>query len=207
MQVLASTLVLGNPAEYFNTSHWRKTEPKYPKDPRAQFDIIRSRGATSNGLYAVKAHAFQVMRLGSIDPFQELPNLELVRIVRGDMLTRAISASRARQSRQYSSMSPKLNEAVYSEHSIRQALLSLQMQESVWDEILPRLGRKFLTLDYADLVQDPQQAADRVAGLMGVKPAPVNPALISVTVQRDESTVVWRDRFLADTGDEFRHLA
>src|SRR6185369_13274604 len=104
-QLLASTRCLGNPAEYFNTPAWRKTDSKYPKDPRAQFEIVRSLGATPNGIYGVKAHAFQIARMGEgIDPFRELPNLKLVRLLRSDMLSRAISLSRAKQSRQYSSM-------------------------------------------------------------------------------------------------------
>jgi hypothetical protein len=35
----------------------------------------------------------------------------------------------------------------------------------------------------------------------------IDPALVSVTIQRDQTTENWRARFLAETGDEFRHLA
>ena len=207
-QLLASTRCLGNPAEYFNTPAWRKTDSKYPKDPRAQFEIVRSLGATPNGIYGVKAHAFQIARMGEgIDPFRELPNLKLVRLLRSDMLSRAISLSRAKQSRQYSSMSPRLGEPVYSEQSIRHCLLSLLEQESIWNRIFERLGGEFLTLDYQEIVQSPQRTADQVAKFMDVAPAPIDPALIMVTMQRNESSLAWRKRFLADTGDEFRHLA
>ena len=48
---------------------------------------------------------------------------------------------------------------------------------------------------------------DAVGFIMDVAPAPIDPALIMVTMQRDESSLAWRKRFLADTGDEFRHLA
>ncbi len=207
MYLLTSTQCLGKPAEYFNTPYWRQTDPKYPKDPRAQLGVIRSVGATGNGIYAVKAHAFQIVRLGDgIDPFNELPNLKLVRLLRGDMIGRAISLSRARQSGQFSTLSPQLKDPVYSEQNIRDCLISLQQQESIWDEILGRLGREFLTLEYEEIVRSPQRAADQVATFMSVSPAPIDPASIPLAVQRDDSSRVWRERFLAETGAEFRHL-
>jgi hypothetical protein len=56
-------------------------------------------------------------------------------------------------------------------------------------------------------MHDPQQVVDQIARAIGlVVPAPVNWSLVSHIVQRDESSTDWRQRFLAETGDEFRTL-
>jgi hypothetical protein len=49
---------------------------------------------------------------------------------------------------------------------------------------------------------------DRIAVLLGLElPVPINYALLAHSMQRDEQNAAWRERFLAETGDEFRHLA
>ncbi len=65
-----------------------------------------------------------------------------------------------------------------------------------------------LVFDYEDVMRNPQHAVDQVAALMGVAPpVPIDPALVMVTIQRDRTSDAWRQRFLADTGEEFRHLS
>ena len=79
--------------------------------------------------------------------------------------------------------------------------------ESAWDQVMLELGVQPLTLEYEDVMRDPQIAVDQVAALMGfgARP-PINPASVLVAVQRDDESENWRERFLADTGEEFQHL-
>jgi trehalose 2-sulfotransferase len=209
-QLLASTGQLGNPLEYFNTSGRRKhTHPKYPKDPRAQVEIIRSMGATPNGIYAVKVLPLQYRRARNrLDLFHALPNLKFVRLRRRDLLGQAISLSRVQQTGQVMSFHRARRQPTYDVQDIRTCIGAVQAMESSWDQVMRDLGLQPLIFDYEDVMRDPQTAIDRVAALMGLAtPPPVNPALVHITVQRDQESHVWRQRFLADTGEEFRHFA
>ena len=92
-QLLASTGLLGRPREYFNAVGRRKyDDPDYPEHPRLQLRQVLSTGATSNRVYGVKVHAFQLAPLlDVIDPFAVLPRVRAVRLRRDDTLRQALS--------------------------------------------------------------------------------------------------------------------
>jgi trehalose 2-sulfotransferase len=208
-QLLASTGQLGNPLEYFNAVGRRKhTDPRYPKDPRTQIEIIRSMGATPNGIYAVKVLPLQYRRARKkVDLFRELPNLKFLRLRRGDLLGQAISLSRAEQTGQIMASNRARRKPIYDAEDIRSRIRTVLAMESTWDQVMLELGVQPLTFEYEDVMREPQAAVDRVAALMGLAaPPPINPALVLVTVQRDRETEAWRQRFLADTNEEFRHI-
>jgi LPS sulfotransferase NodH len=208
-QLLTSTMMLGKPVEYFNVNSRRRThDPKYPADPRVQLDIIRSRGATPNGIYAVKLLSTQFKLLADrVDPFRDLPNLKLVRLERRDLLGQAISLVRARQTLQYVAFQAPAAPPSYDPERIRSCLGQLQGQRAAWDGIMDRLGVRPLSFHYEDLTGDPQGTVDQVAALMGlVPPVPIDPGLITYTIQRDAINAEWRQRFLIETGEEFRRL-
>lgn len=208
-QLLASTGQLGNPIEYFNTRSRRNhTDARYPKDRCGQLDIIRSTGATPNGIYAVKVMPLQYSRVAKkVDLFRELPNLELVRFRRRDLLGQAISVARVQQTGQFRASSRASGQLIYDAQGIRNCIHAVRARESMWDQLMLEAGMQPLTLEYEDVMRDPQAAVDQVATLMGLAASPlVDPARVLVTVQRDRETDAWRQRFLADTGGEFRHL-
>ena len=209
-QLLASTGQLGKPIEYFNTRARRKdTDPNYPEEPRAQLDIVRSMGATPNGIYAVKVMPWQYSRANKkIDVFRDLPNLNFVRLRRRDLLGQAISVARVQQTGQFIASQQPRRKAVYDAEGIRSCLLAVQARESAWDRTMLEFGVQPLTFEYEDVMRDPQGAVDHVAALMGLAALPpIDPALVHVAVLRSRETDEWRRRFLADTGEEFRHLA
>jgi LPS sulfotransferase NodH len=209
-QLLASTGLLGNPAEYFNRAGQRtRNDPAYPSGRRTQLDIIRTRGATSNGIYAVKVISPQIQRYKAhADPFRDLPNLALVRIRRMDVLGQAISLARARQTGQFIASDRQRRAPAYDARALRHALRSIEKQEAIWDEAIGRRGVQALSIAYEDMLADPQAVVDRVALLMGVAlPVPIDRSLIKLSVQRDEQSAEWRARFLAEGGGEFRYLS
>lgn len=208
-QLLTNTQVLGKPLEYFNTPGQRRdTDPKYPKDPRRQLEIVRSTGATRNGIYAVKLLPMHLKLIaGAIDPFRDLPNLSLVRLERRDLLGQAISLVRARQTRQFVATQPQDGVPVYDAQRIRDNLRSLLHQRGEWTDILTRFGASPVVVEYEDLAAQPQRIVDRIAALMRLAtPVSVDPALITHTIQRDNINAEWRRRFLDDAGDEFPGL-
>jgi len=209
-ELLASTGMLGVPREYFNVlDPWGRPDKERPGDPRPQFERVLTQGATPNGIYGAKSHADHFAAVAAvIDPMRVLPDLKLVRIRRRDMLAQAISWVRAQQTGQFSADKRPRAAPRYDPSAIRRLIVLLAEQAATWDRILAASGRAPLEIEYEHLVQDPQREVDRVARLMGVPlPAPIVPAHVKVTIQRDDLTAVWRHRFLAEAGDEFRHLA
>ena len=207
-QLLASTGQLGRPLEYFNTqARQRHTDPAYPRDRDLQIDMVRTMGATPNGIYAAKILPLQYLRVTrKVDLFHALPNLKFVRLHRRDLLGQALSLSRVRQTGQIMAAKQANAAPVYNAADIRTCIRDVQAREAIWDQVMRAFGMRPLLLAYEDVMRDPQAAIDQVAALMGLAPMPVNPDLVRVTVQRDRDTEAWRQRFLAETGDEFRHL-
>lgn len=209
-QLLASTGLLGNPREYFNAPGRRHyDDPNYPKDPREQLKQVLTTGRTVNGIYAVKMHYFQIAALKQVvDPFRDLPHLRFIVLERRDILGQAISWSRARQTSQVRASDSTRRAANYNQSQIRQSLLWLMDERAKWEKTLQDLKARPLLLTYEAIMKDPHIAADRVAAFMEIDKQPrIDSALVSVTIQRDQTSEDWRARFLAETGDEFRQLA
>jgi LPS sulfotransferase NodH len=166
-------------------------------------------GATINGIYGVKVVAPQLGRVDNeTDPFRDLPNLTLIRLQRKDLLGQAISFARARQTKQYTSLDRHRVDPAYSTELIRLCLRSLREQEAIWDAAIGRLGIRPLAISYEDILEDPQSVVDQIASAVGIAPsAAIDWARVQVRMQRDSHSAEWRDRFLEETGDEFRVLS
>lgn len=207
-QLLTSTAVLGKPREYFNYGSRRRQAPDYPEHPRDQIRIILTEGATENGVYGVKVFTRHLdMVAGRIDPFRDLPGLELVRLRRRDLLGQAISLARAHQTGQFTAGARAKETPVYDKLHIATCLERIVTQEEAWDGIFARLDAAPLELDYEGIAADPQGAVDRVAQMMRLPaPAPVREHRVHYRVQRDALNDEWRARFLRDSGDRYAHL-
>lgn len=209
-QLLASTGVLGNPREYFNAPGRRRyDDPAYPDDPHEQLRQVLTTGRTANGIYAVKVHYFQIAALKQVvDPIRELPHLRFIVLDRRDVLRQAVSWSRARQTGQIRAADPIQQAANYDQGHIRRSLVRLMSQRARWEQKLRALNARPLHLSYETIMQAPQLAVDQVAAFMRIGERPIiDLSHVSVTIQRDQTTEDWCARFLAETGDEFRHLA
>jgi trehalose 2-sulfotransferase len=209
-QLVASTGVLGNPREYFNVEGRRRNDdPEYPDDPCEQLKQVLTTGRTANGIYAVKMHYYQLAALKQIvDPFRDLPHLHYIVLKRRDVLGQALSWSRALQTGQFRATHTAWQAATYDQRQIRQSLVWLMDERASWRKTLRTLKARPLVLTYETVMGDPQRAVDRVAAFMALGRSPrIDPALVTVSVQRDKTTDDWRARFLAETGGEFQHLA
>ena len=200
-QLLASTGVLGVPREYFNPVGRRAyDDPDYPDDPRAQLAQVVTTGATPNGVYAVKAHPFQLRELdGVVDPLAELPDALLVRLRRLGRLEQAVSWARVQQTSQYRAGDPAVAEPAYDAELVATALRFVEAEEAWWDARLD--PDRVLAVTYEDLVADPQHVVDRVAARVGLdEPAVIDPAEVTVRVQRDETSRRWFERYASEGG-------
>jgi len=194
-QLLASTGALGVPREYFNVVGRRKyDDPDYPEDALDQLRQVLVTGATANGVYGVKIHPFQLAPLaGRIDVFADLPNAKALWIRRRDRLGQALSWARAQQTGQHRADDPVEGEATYAPEPIERCRTLLEDQDTFWAERLASGGVPTLELFYEDLAEAPQAQVDRVAAFVGVPgPLRVDPAAVTVRVQRDAVTEEWR---------------
>jgi LPS sulfotransferase NodH len=199
-ELLASTGRLGTPREYFNATGRRAyDDPAYPEDPRQQLAQVLTTGSTTNRVYGVKVHPFQLAPLlDRVDPFAHLPRLRAVRIRRLDRLGQALSWARAQQTGQFRAGDRASREPAYSRDLVDRARQFLEEEDASWARVLAAQGLTALELTYEDLVQDPQRQVDRVAALMRLRGRPaVDPAQVTVRVQRDAATDEWRARYLA----------
>jgi len=209
-QLLASTGILGVPREYLNVAgRWGRLDRDRPTDLQALLGRALQAGATPNGIYGLKAHADHFAAIAAVvDPLRLLPNLKLVRIRRQDILAQAISWVRAQQTRQFLATDLQKHAPTYDAAAIRRLLGELIQQNAAWERLFATIGCVPLEVEYESLLATPQREVDRVAHLMGVRvPVPLAPQHVEVTIQRDQLNSGWRSRFLAETGDEFRHLA
>jgi LPS sulfotransferase NodH len=72
---------------------------------------------------------------------------------------------------------------------------------------MARLGVQPLAVTYEDVLADPQAVVDRIALLLRLPlPVPIDRVVVAQAMQRDDRSAEWRARFLAESGDEFRHL-
>ena len=199
-QLLASTGVLGVPREYFNPVGRRAyDDPEYPDDPRAQLAQVFTTGATANGVYAVKAHPFQLRDLDGVDPLVELPDTLLVRLRRLGRLEQAVSWARVQQTGQFRAGDPAATEPTYDAKLVAASLRFLDDEEAWWDARLD--PDRVLEVTYEDLVADPQRVVDRVAALVGLEePAEIDPAVVTVRVQRDATSRRWVERYASEGG-------
>jgi LPS sulfotransferase NodH len=202
-QLLASTGLLGTPREYFNAVGRRKyDDPAYPQDPHEQLSQVLSTGATSNGVWGVKLHPFQLVPLlEEVDPFVDLPHAAAVWIRRRDRLGQAVSWVRAQQTGQHRAGDQRKAGATYRTDLVDTSLAFLAQQDASWAEHLAGRDVRVLEIAYEDLHEAPQRQVDRVAELLGVPgPVTVDRSAVSVRVQRDDVTEEWRERYLADRG-------
>lgn len=207
-KLLANTGVLGRPREYFNFPVRRRQNPDYPSDPWLQLRIIRTMGATANGIYGVKAFPRHLVPVQPVlDPFRELPDLRFVRLIRRDVLGQAISLVRAMQTKQFHASAKRQGEPNYDRQAIETALQRFHDENRIWDGIMRELGRQPLVIEYEAVCVDPEKAVNQVAALMDLPlPLPPSQGKNPFKILRDDLSAEWRRRFLDETGDRFRDL-
>ena len=203
-KALASTGRLGRPEDAFTTPYQRRLHgPDYPAGRAAQIRRVLTLGATPNGLYGVKVFPPQLARMSQeIAWTRHLPDLRFIHWRRRDLLGQALSLYRASETLQWRSTLEALGEVNYDGAAILDTLKRVARQDARWEVFFARNGLAPLRLVYEDVMADLQGGIDAVATLMELDgPAIVDPALIELGIQRDDTTAAWRRRFLSEFAD------
>jgi LPS sulfotransferase NodH len=201
-QLLASTGKLGTPAEYFNEGYMlrRFADPGNLAHLPGQFAYFLDHAATANGVRGCKMFWFDLQRLARANLLHRFRGYRFVLLERGDKLAHAISVSRALQSGKLrADMTQSDEHARYDYSHIRLRLVRLLDAEDRWRGSLAEVAADAVHCLYEDLMDDPQRAVDHVAEAVGLgEPAPIDPAQVSVRVQRDARSSEWYARFAAE---------
>jgi trehalose 2-sulfotransferase len=200
-QLLTSTGKLGAPLEYFNGPSRRiLDDPDYPDRPKAQIEKILTAGSTPNRVYGLKLFNYQHTAVSAqIDWPAKLPRLKYVYLSRNDRIGQAISWSKAKQTGQYRASQPALGKPLYDAAEILECLRQIRQEYDGWEAYFTDNKITPLRLVYEDVVKNPQDAVDAIAGLLGANRGyTVEMAHVTVKVQTDETSRQWRQRFLQD---------
>jgi trehalose 2-sulfotransferase len=200
-EMLSATGRLGNPRESFNRFGSLSRELYGGRwDIEERFTDIMTRGATPNGVYALKVFTHQHDEVAKLEKWTaRLPEMRHVVLRRGDMLAQAISWARARQTGSFSSAQPEKAAPEYSARQIRKRLRLILESNARWDAYFAANGLKPLRLQYEDVIRDPQAAIDAIAALMGVSgPCRYDAATLKHERQADSINAQWRERFVAE---------
>lgn len=201
--ILKTTGILGNPDEYFNTYCMTVTRgiADYPADPEGQFAAMKHRMATPNGVYGLKVFSGHFDNAQITQWTERLPDLHFIHLVRLDVLAQAISHVRAWQTMQWTHGAAKRSEPVYDFDRINLEVKRLLKSQNRWRYYFARNSAPVLHLNYEQVCEDPQGAADRVARLIGLGETPkVDPDRIALSIQRDAINDEWRARYIATAG-------
>jgi trehalose 2-sulfotransferase len=206
-ELLASTGVLGRPADYFNGHGFRaRGHLDYPLEREAQFAQVLERGCTANGVYGLKMFASGFDRVARTRWNERLPKLRYLHLERRDLLGQAISDVRANQTLQFRSTAEVRRELHYDRDAIATSLIQFAQQHARLSLFFARNGIEPLRLTYENVVAQPQSQIDAIASWLGeTGPARIDPARLQLEVQRDDVNRRWRERFLAESHDT-RHL-
>jgi len=190
-----------------------------PRSMRRYLAEMSALRTTSNGVFAVKVHAFQATNWFEnygIDIGQWDVPVRWVRIERDDRLAQAVSYAIALQTNRWSSTATVAATApatatatapataaaaaiatpVYDVEAIEGALAHLQAGREYWSSYFARNGIEPLELTYEGLVADRESSVRSVLQLVGVEVEAIPPA----PVERQASAInaEWIARFTQD---------
>ena len=206
--LLASGLA-GAPYEYLNDAHMMAYAER---TGRAVTDIgsymmeIERLRTTGNGVFGMKAHYRQTVRMvKSPDLMRQFLGhfAKVIHITRRDRIAQAVSLFKANQTGLWTSRHAALGaEAApapgYDARQIAASLASVVDEDQGWSEVLSDAGSDVLQVTYEDLAHDPAPELARVLGHLGVAVSHPVVTVPRIARQADETSRLFRDRFLAD---------
>lgn len=199
-QMLGSVGTLGRPEDWFNGQGYRdRGIADYPLDHAGQRAAMLSHGRTPNGVFGVKLSPLRFDALAGYDWSAGLGDLAFVHLVRRDRLARALSDTKARQTRQYRSTSPIRGVAHYDAVMIEQALHAHADDEGRAQLYFAANGIVPLEIAYEDLLAQTDVEIRRIADHLGVQgPVWIDHGKVELQIQGDALNAAWRARFVAE---------
>lgn len=201
-ELLSSTGVLGNPAEYFHEGNLQQAglTSRKAEDLRGRFETVIQDSRTQNGVIGIKLFHFDLPALQKAGLLARLGGFKFVFLRRQDKLAQAISIRKALLTGHLTSDHPSSGAPLeYDYEDIKLRILRTIRAEREWQAFFQANAITPLPCLYEKLVASPQPAVDAIAKAVGISSeAPIDKGRLRLKVQRDSLSGEWRDRFLAD---------
>ncbi|WP_353205765.1 Stf0 family sulfotransferase [Sphingomonas sp.] len=203
-QLLASTHVLGKPAEYLDRTHLRDlaADAAYSHPGHDIWEKIWAASRSDNGIHGIKAFYSQ-MRDGFAprEIHKNLLSLPIVFLTRNDKLGQAISFARALQtSNWHTPGGDDLSRLRYNAGDIDYCLNQILHHEASLYRIFATNGITPLNLVCEDFIREPEITVRRIGALVGLLDIDLQPRS-SLRIQRDAITAEWRERYVRERCD------
>lgn len=163
-------------------------------------DVQRLR-TSPNGVFGYKMFPSNYSEIATQAPefLAEVTPNYVIYLTRNDIISQAISYSRAQRSRIWFSGIKTDTVVDYDFDHIRLCARSIENQKSTWEKIFALTGVTPLRIFYEDLMKRESHIIDEVINFMGIRPDPS--AAINVPVitrQADTISQEWHERYLED---------
>lgn len=201
-ELLTSTSLMGSPAEYFHEGNLQKhgLTSHNPEHLRDRYRHVVENTASANGVIGIKLFIFDLPNVHSAGLLEKLRDYSFVFLQRRDKLAQAISIRRALESgKMTSEHSSSLAPVDYDYDDIKLRIVRAIKAEQDWQAFFRDNAITPVLCLYEELAASPQVMVDRIARSIGLSSgAPINPDKLWLRVQRDATSLGWRDRFLAE---------
>lgn len=204
--MLSNTGMAGRPMEYFNKLYVDTWNAGASPSLEAYLSHLQQRRTTPNGIFGVKAHLRQVLRVLGEQPLQKLPGLfrqfdKFIYIERRNKLAQAVSLARARStglwnSKYASHIPPAQAEPQFNPGTISRALDDIIGENKDWQNLIASHGLDVRKLFYEDLAADPQGTVSTIVEWLGGDITALPQVATSLSRQRDRHSDDFAARFL-----------
>jgi LPS sulfotransferase NodH len=198
-QLLRDSGVLGAPGEYFEDDQLRSSR-KYSKNAA---NLVWQRalglGQSANGICAIKIFPDLLKYWPSANFVSFLSRCKLVQLRRKDLLNLAISWSIGFQTGGSATFKNTHGRtAKYHAQLIEQRFATIVADNLAWDLAVERWGNQTITLCSEDILEEPLEALNRLARLMGVPPLTSLATEGDYRIQRGSTNAEFKARFISE---------
>lgn len=208
--LMKQTRVLGKPGETVAIRKLKKLAEEKKNDNLSlvAMDLLNTL-ASPNGVSGVKLHFHQFQDvLIHLDFFAVFGNVYWIYIDRKDVVSQAISLSKAWQSRAFSSKHAEIKKAIYDYSLILKAGKLVVNEKSSWEWFFASIGIEPLRLFYEDILDDENEEITRICQLIDVVPQKtVSVDAVSIKKQGGFENLIWKDRFIAENKFNFKRAS
>jgi LPS sulfotransferase NodH len=193
----------GKPQEYFTIKNIERIGRRFAVASLEDYlENLVARRQSDNGVFATKTGFSELIFLQYHGYLQHyFPNRYYIMLRREDSVMQAISWYRAASQKTWSSSHVKRAEAVYDAKAITHYYQLIANDARRWAHYFAVEGISPLHLTYETLLADPQLCLDQIVQYLGLAESlAVEAGQSRFTIQRDETSREWAEKFIRETG-------
>lgn len=198
-QLIRNSGVLGAPGEYFEDDQLHSIRKSSKDAADLAWQRALDLGRSANGICGIKIFPDLLKYWPSADFVTFLSRCKLVHLRRKDLLDQAISWSIGYQTGAWASfMKTRPRSAKYDAQLIERRLATIVADNLAWDRAAEKWGNQTITLYYEDILEEPLEALNQIARLMGVAPLAALSTEGDYRIQRGATNAEFKARFISE---------